>query len=122
MFVSATISRMSHGHKPDEWLQEVNERQRDIVFPDTARNFGGFWGGLYRQRLNTVQSVGLLVLVVFYVVVFVGLVAEHWPRGEQSFWQKIVFGYGPYLLLSLPLVMFFLLLRWRIPRPKTHSH
>ena len=51
---------MSHGRKSDDWMQKVHESQRNTVFPDTARNFGGFWGGLYRQKLNTAQSVGML--------------------------------------------------------------
>jgi hypothetical protein len=64
---------MNHGRKSDDWMQKVHESQRNTVFPDTARNFGGFWGGLYRQKLNAVQSVGLLILVVFYILFFVGV-------------------------------------------------
>ena len=109
---------MSHGRKSDDWMQKVHESQRNTVFPDTARNFGRFWGGLYRQKLNAVQSVGLLILVVFYILFFVGVVAMHWPRGPEPFWQKIFYGYGPYLLLSLPLLLFFLLLHWRMRRTK----
>ena len=30
----------------EKWAQGIHERQRNIVFPDTARNFGGFWGAL----------------------------------------------------------------------------
>jgi hypothetical protein len=109
---------MSHKRKSDDWLQMVNESQRNIGLSDRERNFGGFWGGLYRQKLNTVQSVGLLVLIVFYVTVFVGLVAENWPAGPAPIWQKIFHGYGPYALLSLPLLMFFLLLHWQMRRTK----
>ena len=109
---------MSHEHKPDDWLRKVNESQRNTGFSDRERNFGGFWGGLYRQESNTTQSVGLLILVVFYVLLFVGLVAENWPKGTAPIWQKIFHGYGPYLLLSLPLVMFFLLLHWKMRHPK----
>jgi hypothetical protein len=114
--------RMTHGRKSDEWMHKVNESQRNTVFPDTARNLGGFWGGIYKQRLNAAQSVGLLILVVFYVVLMVRLVAERWPGGEEPFWQKILYGYGPYLLLSLPVVFFFLALHWRMRRSKqTHG-
>jgi hypothetical protein len=109
---------MTPGRKSDEWIHKVNESQRNTDFPDTIRNLGGFWGGIYRQRLNVAQSVGLLILVVFYAILIVGLVAEQWPRGEEPFWQKILYGYGPYLLLSLPLVFFFLALHWRMRRSK----
>ena len=98
---------MSHGLKSDDWMQKVHESQRNTVFPDTARNFGGFWGGLYRQKLNAVQSAGLLVLVVFYIAWFVALIGEAWPRGPEPFWEKILHGYGLYFLMSLPLVLFF---------------
>jgi len=109
---------MTHGRKSEDWMREATESQRNTVFPDTVRNLGGFWGGLYRQKLNTTQSVGLVILIVFYVVLFASLVAEVWPRGQASAWQKILHGYGPYLLLSLPLLMFFLLLQWRMRRTK----
>jgi hypothetical protein len=112
---------MTHGRKSDEWIRQVNESQRNTVFPDTARNFGGFWGGIYKQKLSAVQAVGLLILFIFYVAFFVGLVAMDWPSGEGSFWQKILFHYGPDLLLSLPLVVFFLLLRWRMRPPKQNQ-
>jgi hypothetical protein len=107
---------MRHERKSDHWLRKVDESQRNIGFSDRERNFGGVWGGLYRQKLNTAQSVGLVVLSVFYVLLFVGLVAQHWPTGPAPVLQKIFRGYGPYLVLSLPLLMFFLLLRWRIRR------
>jgi hypothetical protein len=107
---------MSQGNKSGDWMQKVRESQRNTVFPDTARNLGGFWGGLYRQKLNTAQAVGLLILVLFYIVFFVGLVVQNWPTGPEPFWKKIFYGYGPYLLLSLPLLLFFLLLHWRMRR------
>jgi hypothetical protein len=121
--LSLTSLPMSDGRKQNEWMRDVNERQRNFVFPDTARNLGGFWRGIQTQKLNPVQSVGLLILVLFYVALFVGLVAAHWPAGPESFWEKIFYGYGPYVLLSLPLVVFFLALHWRMRRSKpTHTH
>ena len=107
---------VNHERKSDDWLRKVSESQRNTGFSDRERNFGGFWGGLYRQQLNTAQSLGLVILIVFYVVLFVGLVAQHWPPGPAPVWQKIFHGYGPYLLLSLPLLLFFLLLQWRMRR------
>ena len=99
-------------------MQRVDRNQPSTGFSDKERNFGAFWGGLYRQKLNAVQSVGLLVLVVFYIVWFVTLIWETWPRGPGPFWEKILHGYGLYFLMSLPLVLFLLLLRSRLRRTK----
>jgi hypothetical protein len=109
---------MSQRHKHDDALCSVDEKQRNVVFPDAVRNMGGFWRGLYEQKLNFAQSIGLLILVLFYVVLFVGLVADNWPAGPEPFWQKLLYGYGPYFLLSLPLLMFFAVLYWRTGRKK----
>ena len=114
---------MSHGHKSDDRMKEGYESERIAGFSALDRNFGGWWGGLYRQKLNTLQSVGLLVLVVFYVILFAALVINEWPRVEAPFWKKILYGYGPYALLSLPPVFFVVLLRWRMRNPNTtHTH
>ena len=98
----------------NEWLHRIQDKQRNVVFPDTARNFGGVWGGLYRQKLNAVQTAGLAIVVVFYVVLFASLVVLTWPASDASFWHKLLYGYGPHVLLSLPLVLFFLILRSRL--------
>lgn len=108
---------MTHRRQSDEWRHKLNQSQRNTVFPDTARNFGRFWGGIYKQKLNTVQSVGLVILVLFYLAFFVALVAMSWPRRHVSFWSTLFYGYGPDVLLFLPLVFFFLVLHWRI-RPR----
>jgi hypothetical protein len=105
---------MSNQRKRDEWMRDVAENQRNIVFPDTTRNLGGFWRGIDRQRLNT--ALGLFILLLFYIALIVGLITKVWPDGLGSFWQKLFYGYVPYLLFSLPLVLFFVLMRWRIRR------
>jgi hypothetical protein len=118
----ATMSaQMSHRPNRDDWMRNVAETQRNLVFPDTTRNMGGFWRGIHKQKLNLAQSVGFLVLFVFYLALFVGLVVENWPLGSAPFWQKVFSGYGPYFLLSLPLILFFLLMHWRIRRSNSHS-
>jgi hypothetical protein len=85
---------------------------------DWALGVGTFWRGVYKQNLNATQTVGLLILILFYVAVLLALVVQNWPSGPASFWQKAFRGYGPYLLLSMPLGMFFLFLHWRMHRTK----
>jgi hypothetical protein len=108
---------MKH-RNPEELAHDLHERQRNIVFPDTARNFGGLWAGLYRQKLNRAQTVGFIVLILFYLVFIVGLVLENSEDLRSGYWV--------YLLLCLPLVGFFFFMRWRLrreeqPAPKGRS-
>jgi hypothetical protein len=107
---------MSKRQTPDP-MQQFSERQRNIVFPDTARNLAGFWQGLYRQRLSVTQWIGLIVLFVFYILWGFFTFARHWPRTPVTLWE-ILNGYSIYLLFVVPLVLFFLLLRRSLRRRK----
>lgn len=95
----------------EKWALDIHERQRNIVFPDTARNFGGFWDGLYRQTLSPFQVVGFIVLTVFYILFAVCVVFMTWPSGKGSTVSKIVNGYWLNFLLCIPLLICFLALR-----------
>ena len=95
-------------NKFERWWQDLQGRQRNYVFPDTARNMAGFWGGLYRQKLNSLQTVGFFVLIIFYLV-FIGALIF-------SEWKSLRVGYWVYLLLCLPLLGFFLVMRRSLRR------
>jgi hypothetical protein len=45
----------------EEWLRDVNESQRNVVFPDTVRNSSRFWRNLAapKRRLTIGQIIGL---------------------------------------------------------------
>jgi hypothetical protein len=94
----------------DAWMREMEARQRNIVFPDTVRNAGGFWRGLRDGQLNRAQWTGLFVLFFFYVFIFVALLYAQWPEGPGRLWAELLYGYGPYFLLSLPVIVFVLLI------------
>jgi hypothetical protein len=111
------LDHMAHQHQSEELTRDIEGRQRNIVFPDTARNLGGFWGGLYRQRLSVFQWIGLIVLFVFYILWGFFTFARHWPRTPVTLWE-ILNGYSIYLLFVVPLVLFFLLLRRSLRRRK----
>ena len=58
----------------DRWMDELAERQRNIVFPDTVRNEGEFYRGLVNRPLRTwVDKLGV-VLVALIPLAFVGMV------------------------------------------------
>jgi hypothetical protein len=75
---------MGQQRKHEDWLRDLHERQRNFVFPDTVRNVGGFWRGIYEQKLNLVQSVGLIILVLFYVTLLVGSLPKVGPPGRKQ--------------------------------------
>jgi hypothetical protein len=51
-------------HTNEPWLTDVRDRQRNLVFPDTARNEGLFWRnvGKLPWKRSTKAGMGLLAL------------------------------------------------------------
>jgi hypothetical protein len=50
-------------HEPlEEFLQDLNSRQRNVVFPDTTRNEARFWKNIGNPAFNTPAKVGLILL------------------------------------------------------------
>ncbi len=68
---------MSRRH--EEWLRDVTDRQRNIVFPDTAANEARFWRNLFngKRTLNGVQFAGVVVLAVAVLALVVGISTEN---------------------------------------------
>lgn len=104
---------MGRARKEGTWIKSVDSSQRNTLFADTLRNRTRFWHGIYHQKLNALQSVGLGILVLFYVVAWVATFHMTWPDGEAPFLEKLVYGYGTQVLICLPafLLLWFLLRR-----------
>jgi hypothetical protein len=53
----------------EEWQQDVNARQRNVVFPDTVQNEGRFWRNLAngKQKFAIVQAIGLALIFLTLV-------------------------------------------------------
>ncbi len=49
----------------DEWLRELNARQRNIVFPNTVNNEAEMWRRLGEKPMSTMQKIGLGLLGIF---------------------------------------------------------
>jgi hypothetical protein len=49
----------------DEWLQELNARQRNIVFPDTVNNETEMWRRLGEKPMSPIQKIGLGLMAIF---------------------------------------------------------
>jgi hypothetical protein len=67
----------------DEWLRDIDARQRSAVFPETAANEARFWRNLIegKQKLTPLQTVGLL-LTGLTALALVGMTAG-WANGFQ---------------------------------------
>ena len=69
------------------WLQDLRNRQRNTVFPDTVRNEGNFYRNMLAKdaRFNPVQRTGLIVMSLVFIgtsVVMVGLFLTDPPNSS----------------------------------------
>jgi hypothetical protein len=55
--------------KRSTWEQDLRNRQRNIVFPDTVLNQGTFYRNLLSRNahLNSVQRIGMVILSLFAI-------------------------------------------------------
>ena len=51
--------------KRDQWLQDIEARQHNVVFPDTVENEVRFWRNLGKGPSSTSAKAGLVVLAIF---------------------------------------------------------
>jgi|SRR5580704_7356992 hypothetical protein len=56
---------MRDHQKRDQWLQDIEARQRNVVFPDTVQNEARFWRNLGKGPSSASARAGLVVLAVF---------------------------------------------------------
>lgn len=68
----------------EQWMRDIELRQRNIVFPDTANNQARLWRNVIdgHQGLTTVQWIGLFVI---YVPSIVALIAILFPDIADGF-------------------------------------
>lgn len=52
------------GQKRDRWLEDVDARQRNVVFPDTVQNEGRLWRNLSERPLTTTTKIGFALLAL----------------------------------------------------------
>jgi hypothetical protein len=106
------ISSVSKKKNPDDWLRDVASRQRNLVFPDTARNEAQFWRNLLegRGQLTATQRVGVGIMAVVAIVLFLLITFEGNNPFEPNFsWLKIS-GAGIRWLVAFGILAIILLL------------
>lgn len=56
---------MAKNHERERWLEDIEARQRNIVFPDTVQNEGRLWRNLGSPVFNATAKVGLALIGLF---------------------------------------------------------
>src|SRR5580700_5979236 len=77
---------MTKQQKREQWLQDIEARQRNIVFPNTVENETRFWRNLGTGPSNIFTKLGLAVLAIFvFGLATVILVASYQAGAMWSF-------------------------------------
>ena len=88
---------MHRQRKQEEWLRDVDARQRNVVFPDTVENETRFWRNLGKQPFTTNTKVGLALLALlgwgFLIRIVVALFQE---KLVWAFILGMVLLWGPF--------------------------
>jgi hypothetical protein len=88
-------------HGNNDWLRDVDARQRNIVFPDTVQNEGRFWRNAWAgsESLNLAQWIGVVVMFVCFGGGLVSVLWRVWPEGQAPWWQKAINAYGIFIVV-----------------------
>jgi hypothetical protein len=83
-------------HQRDQWLQDVEARQRNVPFPDTFQDEARFWHNVGKQPCTTSTKVGLTFLAILGWGLFaVILVATFQERVTWKFVLGMLLFWGP---------------------------
>src|SRR5438309_3346126 len=107
---------MANNHKRDQWLQDIEARQRNVVFPETVRNEGRFWRNLMEKgHLTATQIIGISLMYVSLLGGWLALALMQFraARGSGRLARSLhVFGVP--IITAFLLGFGFLFLRWRV--------
>ena len=62
ILLGIAMNNVNNKRERDQWLQDVEARQRNLVFPNTVQNEARFWRNLSKQPFATSTKVGLGIL------------------------------------------------------------
>jgi hypothetical protein len=110
----------------EEWMKDVRQSQRNVVFPDTLRNEASGWRRLMtsKQPLTIVQKAGIGLLFLAMGVVYWSVISDKLRGSSGSpFFDRVLGGFGDWIGLFAIFGLVFLLLRWRARRALfAHKH
>lgn len=102
----------------DSWLRDVEARQRNVVFPDTAANEARFWRNLFtgKQKLSVAQTIGLAVVAIMTLGLFISITFGWGHEAYTSWSQRLGSAALDWAFAFAFLGGFLLLLKWRTSR------
>lgn len=74
-------------------MQDVQRRQRNVVFPDTVNNEARFWRNIIegRQRLTLIQKVGVsIIALAMAILAFVMTFDGNNPFSADFSWGRLL--------------------------------
>lgn len=91
---------LNEGEK-ERWHRDVDDRQRNIVFPDTAANESRFWRNLIsgRRKLSVTQIIGIAIMYLTLAAVVYDLVSTQLRASDAqgNLWERIVGNFGVWI-------------------------
>ena len=91
---------MPKNHRSKSFLDDVEGRQRNIVFPDTTQNEARFWRNIGNPTWNTTTKIGLGVLAtwvagILFTVITVLRDDNYWADDLTKLVLCFLFIFGP---------------------------
>jgi hypothetical protein len=100
----------------DRWLGDVRQRQRNVVFPDTAANESRFWRNIIsgKEKLSLSQIVGITLMYLAVSAVAYGVISTQMRVSgiQGTLWERIVGNFGAWFILLGVGAVFLLVGKW----------
>ena len=106
---------MANNHKQNRWLQDIEARQRNVVFPDTVQNEARFWRNLKDIPWKTSTKIGMAILAL---LVGASIIALLLATLQQGIWTTLALAAGMLLIFG-PI---FAIIAWATRRSLRDIH
>jgi hypothetical protein len=86
---------MNERKQREQWMQDVQNRQRSVVFPETLANETRFWQNILNGKATTLTWVGLTVLGIFvfgFIIGFLKILNEAGGLWQGALETVLIFG------------------------------
>jgi len=114
----------------DDWRRDLDARQRNVEFPDTAANEARFWRNIIsgKEKLRPSQVAGIaLICFTLAAAIYSYISFQLRVSGAQgTLWERILGTFGDWLILfavaAAVLLVSWLVRRWlKLYRSFAHS-